>query len=66
MAVILQIIDLVVCQKIHGCGCVADDPAPQKMVCGQIDTYRFLMLFLVLLNLQVCKYVDSTKITSVR
>ncbi len=26
MAVVLEIIDLVVCQKIHGCGCVADDP----------------------------------------
>jgi len=30
MAVVLEIIDLVVCQKIHGCGCVADNPAPQK------------------------------------
>jgi len=28
MAVVLEIIDLVVCRKIHGCGCVADDPAP--------------------------------------
>ncbi len=27
MAVVLEIIDLVVCRKIHGCGCVADDPA---------------------------------------
>ena len=26
MAVVLEIIDSVVCQKIHGCGCVADDP----------------------------------------
>jgi hypothetical protein len=30
MAVVLEIIDLVVCRKIHGCGCVADDPAPRK------------------------------------
>ena len=30
MAVVLEIIDLLVCQKIHGCGCVADDPAPRK------------------------------------
>jgi hypothetical protein len=36
------------------------------MVCGKIGTYRFLMLFLVLLNPQLCKYVDSTEITSVR
>ena len=38
------------------------------LVCGQIGTYRFLMLFLVLilLNPQLCKYVDSTEITSVR
>ena len=26
MADVLEIIDLVVCQKIHGCGCVADNP----------------------------------------
>ena len=30
MAVVLEIIDLLVCPKIHGCGCVADDTAPQK------------------------------------
>ena len=34
-------------------------------VCGQIGTYRFPMLFLIVLNPQVCKYVDSTEITSV-
>ena len=27
MAVAREIIDLLVCRKIHGCGCVADDPA---------------------------------------
>ncbi len=32
MAVVLEIIDLLVCQKIHGCGCVADDPAPRKSI----------------------------------
>jgi hypothetical protein len=31
MAVVHEIIDLLVCQKIHGCGCVADDPAPGKV-----------------------------------
>jgi len=36
------------------------------MVCGQVGTYRFLMLFLDLLNPQLCKYVDSTEIMSVR
>jgi hypothetical protein len=30
MAVVLEIIDLLVCRKIHGCGCFADDPAPRK------------------------------------
>jgi hypothetical protein len=30
MAVVLEIIDLVVCWKIHGCGCVADDPLALK------------------------------------
>ena len=30
MAVVLEIIDLVACWKIHGCGCVADDPEPRK------------------------------------
>jgi len=30
MAVILEIIDLLVCRKIHGCGCFADDPAPRE------------------------------------
>ena len=29
MAVILKKNDLVVCRKIHGCGCV-DDPVPRK------------------------------------
>ncbi len=32
MAVVLEIIDLVVCWKIHGCGCVADDPTPRKSI----------------------------------
>jgi len=32
MAVVLEIIDLLVCRKIHGCGCVADDPVPRKSV----------------------------------
>jgi hypothetical protein len=27
MAVVREIIDLLVCRKIHGCGCFADDPA---------------------------------------
>ena len=30
MAVVLEIIDLLVCRKIHGCGCFADDPAPRE------------------------------------
>jgi hypothetical protein len=30
MDVILEVIDLLVCWKIHGCGCVADDPEPPK------------------------------------
>ena len=30
MADVLEIRDLVVCQKIHGCGFVADNPAPLK------------------------------------
>jgi len=30
MAVVLEIIDLLVCWKIHGCGCFADDPAPRE------------------------------------
>ena len=30
MAFVREIIDLVVCWKIHGCGCVADNPAPQR------------------------------------
>jgi hypothetical protein len=30
MAVVLEIFELVMCRKIHGCGCVADDPAPRK------------------------------------
>jgi hypothetical protein len=30
MAVVLEIIDLLECRKIHGCGCVADNPAPRK------------------------------------
>jgi len=32
MAVVNEIIDLLVCRKIHGCGCVADDPVPRKSV----------------------------------
>ena len=32
MAVVLEIIDLVVRRKIHGCGCVADDPVPRKSI----------------------------------
>jgi len=30
IAVVLEIIDLLVCRKIHGCGCFADDPAPRE------------------------------------
>ena len=37
MAVILEIIDVVVCRKIHGCGCVADNPSPQKSTMQQIE-----------------------------
>jgi hypothetical protein len=33
---------------------------------GQIGTHRFLVLFLVLLNPQLCKSVDSTEITAAR
>jgi hypothetical protein len=36
MAVVLETIDLLVCQKIHGCGCVADDTTPRKSVNLQI------------------------------
>ena len=32
MAVVLEIIDLLVCRKIHGCGCFADDPAPRESI----------------------------------
>jgi hypothetical protein len=32
MAVVLEIIDLAVCRKIHGCGCFADDPAPRESI----------------------------------
>jgi hypothetical protein len=35
MAVVLEIIDLVVCRKIHACGCVADNPAPRKSANGK-------------------------------
>ncbi len=30
MAVVCEIINLVVCWKIHGCGCVADDSPREK------------------------------------
>jgi hypothetical protein len=36
MAVVLEIIDLVVCWKIHGCGCVADDPLASKSIWGKL------------------------------
>ncbi len=31
MAIVHEIIDLVVCRKIHGCGCVADNPPHGKV-----------------------------------
>jgi hypothetical protein len=36
MAVVLEISDLLVCRKIHGCGCFADDPvikSPKILYC---------------------------------
>jgi hypothetical protein len=38
MAVVLEIIDLLVCRKIHGCGCVADDPLASKSINQLEDT----------------------------
>jgi len=40
MAVVLEIIDLLVCRKIHGCGCFADNPAPRESVLHKVYTLR--------------------------
>jgi hypothetical protein len=45
MAVVLEIIDLVVCRKIHGCGCVADDPPPDPGTVGKLKTSAFFMCY---------------------
>jgi hypothetical protein len=38
MAVVLEIIDLVVCWKIHGCGCVADNLLASKSAISDFHT----------------------------
>jgi len=49
MAVVLAIIDLLVCRRIHGCGCFAVDPAPRKS--GEVDcgvAYCFFAPYLMM------------------
>ena len=69
MAVVLEIIDLVVCRKIHGCGCVADNPAPQKSpqnmevgICGILDGYVVSSMSFSILKIISPSILDSTEV----
>ncbi len=43
MAVVCEIIDLLVCRKNHGCGCVADDPVPRKRHTLEVNEINLAM-----------------------